>query len=331
MQSKISPFEFVAMMAMMVATVAFGMGVHKPDIRFVIHLNMPQNMEQYYQEIGRAGRDGLAATCMMIFNYQDVIIQKHLIEKSGDPLVQAEQRRKTDQLSAFCQSVTCRRKSLLHYFGETYSQEGCKACDNCLDEIEDVDGTIIAQKVLSCVYRMKQKFGVSLVCQVLAGAKTAKIRQFNLDQLSTYGILKEVSRHDIRFYIFALINQGFLYLTDGEYPILRLTQLARGVLSFDTKVRFRKRSVAKVAPKQLVSDGPYDEGLYQKLVALRRDIAQKERVPAYMIFHNKALIEIARHFPRDSVSLLNVNGMGQRKVGRYGDQIIDCVTAYSPV
>ena len=193
---------------LMVATVAFGMGVHKPDIRFVMHLDMPRTLEQYYQEIGRAGRDGLPAECLMLYGFQDLVIYRSFLENIEDPNVRHQSQAKMESMYKFCTSLMCRRHELLRYFGEPYTKEGCGGCDNCLDLHDQTDESVTAQKIISCVYRLKQNIGKRMLTEVLRGSKSQSLIKRGYDQISTYGLLKEMSEQEVRYCIDALLHLG---------------------------------------------------------------------------------------------------------------------------
>lgn len=312
-----------------VATVAFGMGIHKPDIRFVFHLDMPKSIEEYYQEIGRAGRDNLPATTYLLYSLQDLVLQKRRSEGLDDPQIQAEMRRKTDQIYAFCSSIECRRVELLSYFGEKYTKTNCETCDNCKTPAEQIDATVIAQKILSCIHRLENRFGLTYVIDILAGSKREIVLQRGHDKLSTHGLLAEIPKPEIRHYIFALIGKHYAKITEGEYPLLQLTESAKKVL-FDNEQVFLKKlpprlkkSKSKKLSAKLTKDNPdIDQSLFESLRSLRAKIAKNKNVPPYVIFHDKTLIEMAATKPKTDKAFLELNGVGPKKLEEYGGEFM---------
>jgi ATP-dependent DNA helicase RecQ len=315
----------------MVATIAFGMGIDKPDVRYVAHLDPPKSLEAYYQETGRAGRDGLPADAWMAYGISDVAKLRQLIENGTAPERQRHvERHKLEALLGYCETTRCRRQVLLGYFGETLA-EPCGNCDTCLVPVEGFDGTEAAQKALSCIYRTGQRFGAGHIVDVLTGGGGERIRRFGHDRLSTYGVGRELSRDQWRSILRQLAALGFLVVDVEGHGGLRLGPGCREVLRGERRVELRRdaerRSQARTArPAARPSLGNADdEVLFEALRARRMALAKEQGVPPYVIFHDSTLIEIARAKPRHLYELARLPGIGRAKLERYGEAFLGVV------
>jgi ATP-dependent DNA helicase RecQ len=320
----------------MVATIAFGMGIDKPDVRFVCHLDLPKSMEAYYQETGRAGRDSEPATAWMVYGLQDVVRLRQMVEQSTSSDVRKRaERDKLDALLAWCESTTCRRQSLLAYFGDEYAHE-CGNCDVCFAPPRTLDATEAAQKLMSCVYRTGQRFGAMHMIDVLLGNDTEKVQQNRHNTLSTFGIGTELTANQWRAVVRQMLVQGYLRAEASRFGALMLTErsrdLLRGSVTFrlreDTAQQRTKRSAPAASPASRDTELTADEQqLWHALRELRRTLAAEHNVPPYVIFHDRTLKEMVRRRPRSTADLLSINGIGQAKLDRYGAAFLELLTA----
>ncbi len=315
----------------MVATIAFGMGIDKPDVRFVAHVDLPKSLEGYYQETGRAGRDGEAAEAWLCYGLGDVVLLKQMIEQSeaGEERKRLE-RRKLEQLLGYCESMQCRRQVLLAGFGETYAHE-CGNCDNCLHPASTWDATLAAQKALSCVYRTGQRFGVAHLIDVLRGSEGERIQQFGHDRLSTYGIGRELDARTWRSVFRQLVAGGLLEVDAEGYGGLRLTEASRALLRGERELHLRKEAPSRAERERNVRGSvvvaEHDMPLFGALRDLRAQLAREQNVPAYVIFHDSTLRSIAEHRPETLDQLGRIGGIGGSKLARYGEQVLEAIRA----
>lgn len=312
-----------------VATVAFGMGIDKPNVRFVVHYDLPRHMEGYYQETGRAGRDGLPSEALLLFGLQDVATARAQLENKASE----DQRRidihKLNSMVGFAESLTCRRRVLLGYLGERMDQD-CGNCDVCLDPPETFDATIAARKVLSCVYRVRQRFGSKHVVDVLRGADTDRIRKFSHDLLTTWGIGLEYTHAEWTSIVRQLIHRGYLLQDIADYSVLKLTPRALLLLRGEEMIelarpRISEKPVKKKARKAAVELGEDDLRLFETLREIRKHLAQDQGVPPYVIFGDASLLEMCRERPSNDEEFLNITGVGQVKLERHGATFLEAI------
>ncbi|MDQ5977238.1 MAG: ATP-dependent helicase RecQ [Verrucomicrobiota bacterium] len=316
------------------ATIAFGMGINKPNVRWVIHHDLPKNIEGYYQETGRAGRDGLPADCLLLFSGGDAAKQTHFIEEITDDHEKQVARAQLRQILHYAESSGCRRRELLEYFGEDFATDNCAACDNCLEPRETYDGTLLAQKFLSCIYRIRQtgRFGVGLnhIVEVLTGADTEKIQRWGHHQLSTYGIGKDLARPAWAAVGRELMRLGYVAQAEGEYPILELTEAGMNLLRTRAAVTLTKPLALPKAKRVTHREGEIecDEILFARLRELRKKLADERGVPAYIIFGDTTLRELARRYPVRLAQLEGITGIGEKKRAEFGETFTEAIADF---
>ncbi len=315
MQQKFLDDELVVM----VATNAFGMGINKTNVRYVIHYQMPRNMESYYQEAGRAGRDGLPSDCMLLYSSSDEQTQRFLIDQAQDRSRIPFELTKLQEMIDYCHTEDCLQRYITRYFGEE-SDEVCGKCNRCIDERPQVDMTVEAQKVLSCVVRMGQKFGKVLISQVLAGSTNKKVLELGFNKLPTYGILREMNAKEIAQFIEFCIAEKLLAVSNGQFPTIFMTEQGKEVLMGKRKVLRRSAPVVKA-----ISD---EDPLFEHLREIRKDISSKEGVPPYVVFSDKTLKELSARRPLTPEEFLEINGVGANKLEKYGDVFLEAISQW---
>ena len=310
-----------------VATIAFGMGINKSNVRFVIHVDLPKNMEGYYQETGRAGRDGLHSEAILFYSYGDVMKLKNFAQVEGNEEQTKIMLDKLDKIKRFCEIHHCRRKYILNYFGEK-APDHCASCDVCLSNREMKDATLIAQKMMSTVFRLNERFGLRYVVDVLRGSNNEKMRGEH-KRLSVFGIGKDISKEEWMFYGKELIEAGYLRLADGQYPVLGLTEKSKAVLYQREKVMLLAPKETIAVPEPIVYQSlSYERGLFDDLKKLRNAMAHGENVPAYLILSDSSLMDLATYLPLSKVELAKISGFGAYKVERYGNAFLELVQDY---
>ena len=308
----------------MVATIAFGMGINKSNVRYVVHYDLPKNIEGYYQETGRAGRDGLPSEALLFFSAGDAYKLQGFARVEGNEEQSRIMLKKLDDMVKYCQLQTCRRQYLMHYFNEPFPDH-CGSCDVCLTEFKKFDGTILAQKALSAVVRLNQRFGTTYVIDLLRGSRSKNMREEH-KQLKTYGIGADISKADWQRYIAQLVNQGLLHITDDDYHTLKLTPDSDAVLKGQRTVEFSLAEDIETAPE--IEVPVYEAGLLQELKTVRYNLAMNENVPAYIIVSDATLLEIATYLPQTPNELSRISGFGEVKLVRYGDAFLQATLAY---
>lgn len=295
------------------ATNAFGMGIDKSNVRYVLHYNMPKHMEAYVQEAGRAGRDSEPSECVLLFHPQDILTQKFFIEQSeATPERKAHEYKKLQVMIDYCYTTGCLQNYMVRYFGEE-GEQPCGVCGNCKDERESLDITIEAQKIFSCIYRMRERFGVSMVASVLKGSRNKKVMQYGFEKLSTHGEMRHLAEKEISDLIYVLIAEGYLQLSEGQYPVVRLLPLAADVLKGKRTVE--QRVAKSLKPK---AGTAIDETIFEQLRLIRRELASQAGVPPYIVFNDSTLRELAELQPTTEAGMLRIKGVGEAKLKQFG-------------
>ncbi|PCK08441.1 MAG: DNA helicase RecQ [Alteromonadaceae bacterium] len=313
-----------------VATIAFGMGIDKPNVRYVVHMDMPKSLEAYYQETGRAGRDGDPSTGVLFYGMEDVVKLSQMAENSeGDETFKRHEQQRLNAMLGLCEMITCRRQALLRYFGEQL-EEPCGNCDNCLIKPKTWDATEAVQKALSCVYRTEQRFGAAHVIDVLRGSDNAKVKQFGHDRLSTYDIGSDMSVDAWRTVFRQLVVMGHLQLSSSGYGNLMLTEKCRGILRGKEKIYLREEDKSTKAIKRKVKTvaSPDDMPLWNALRALRKELADEHGVPPYIVFNDATLKDMIQLRPRTKTEFLVVNGVGDKKLEQFGAEFLAVISEY---